>query len=141
MAVVTFNARFVDALVAPATGQCDYWDRTTPGFGLRVSFGGRKAWVVRYHVNGRLRRLTLGPYPTIGLADARDRARAALLQVASGSDPAAAKQAARHAETFGELTLEYMEHYAKIRKKSWRDDERTIKAELLPEWKHTPLKE
>jgi integrase len=139
--VVTFTARFVESLAPPSAGQCDYWDRTLPGFGLRLSFGGRKAWVVRYHANSRLRRLTLGPYPTIGLADARDRAKVALLQVASGADPATTKRAARNADTFGDLAIEYIEGYAKLKKKSWRDDERTLKAELLPEWKHTPLKE
>ena len=141
MPVVTFTARFVESLPPPATGQCDYWDRMLPGFGLRVSFGGRKAWVVRYHANSRLRRLTLGPFPTLSLAEARDRAKLALLQAASGADPATAKRAARNAETFGDLAVEYIEHYAKVRKRTWRADERTLKAELLPEWKHTPLRD
>jgi integrase len=96
MPVVTFTARFVDSLAPPSAGQCDYWDRALPGFGLRVSFGGRRAWVVRYHTNSRLRRLTLGPFPTIGLADARDRAKLALLQAASGADPATAKRVRGH---------------------------------------------
>jgi integrase len=141
MPIARFTARFVDSLAPPTDGQCDYWDHALPGFGLRVSFGGRKAWVVRYHANRRLRRLTLGPYPTIGLADARSRARVALLQVASGADPATTKRASMNADTFGDLAVEYIERYAKLKKKSWRDDERTLKAELLPEWKHTPLKQ
>jgi integrase len=141
MPVVTFTARFVESLAPPSSGQCDYWDRALPGFGLRLSFGGRKAWVVRYRTSSRLRRLTLGPYPTIGLADARDRARTALLQAASGQDPAAVKRATRNAETFGDLAVEYLARHAKVKKRTWREDERTLKVELLPSWKHTPLKE
>jgi hypothetical protein len=76
---------------------------------LRVSFGGKKVWVVRYRVHRRLRRMTLGAYSVLGLADARQRAKAALLQVCSGSDPASAKRASRTAETFGDLAQEYIE--------------------------------
>ena len=93
MPIVNFTARYVDAIQPPDRGQCDYWDPTLPGFGLRVSFGGKKVWVVRYRVHRRLRRMTLGAYSVLGLADARQRAKAALLQVCSGSDPASAKRA------------------------------------------------
>jgi len=41
--------------------------------------------------------LSIGASPEIGLKDARDLARAAHLQIASGEDPGAAKQAARTA--------------------------------------------
>jgi integrase len=106
-----------------------------------VSFGGKKAWVVRYRVHGRLRRLTLGTYPVIGLADARQRAKLAMLEVSSGSDPAVEKRAARTAETFGNLAEECLERHAKIKKRSWKEDERILNAELLPHWKHTPLRD
>ena len=141
MPIVNFTARYVDAIQPPDRGQCDYWDPTLPGFGLRVSFGGKKVWVVRYRVHRRLRRMTLGAYSVLGLADARQRAKAALLQVSSGSDPASAKRASRTAETFGDLAHEYIERHAKLKKKSWKEDQRTLNAELLPQWKHLALKE
>ncbi len=43
-----------------------------PGFGLRVSQGGQKTWVVMYRAGGRKRRLKLGTFPLMGLADARE---------------------------------------------------------------------
>lgn len=68
-----------------------WWDAKVPGFGVRVSGKtGRKSWVVRYRANGTRRRVTLGTYPTVSLADARDRARATLYRVeVEGEDPAA----------------------------------------------------
>ena len=51
MPIVNFTARYVDTIQPPDRGQCDYWDPTLPGFGLRVSFGGKKVWVVRYRVH------------------------------------------------------------------------------------------
>jgi integrase len=141
MPIANFTARFVDAIEPPAHGQCDYWDQSLPGFGLRASFGGKKVWVVRYRIHGRLRRLTLGSHTILGLADARQRAKTALLQVSAGADPARAKRASRTAETFGDLATEFIERHAKPKKVTWKDDQRTLNAELLPQWKHVALKE
>jgi integrase len=64
----------------------------------------------------------------------------ALGRVFDGEDPAATKRGARHVDTFGTLATEYLEHYAKRKKKSWQEDARTLNAELLPTREHTPLK-
>ena len=127
---------FVDSVKPPHQGQIDYWDTHVSGFGLRVSAGGQKSWVTIYRHNGRLRRMTLGAYPTLSLADARQLARAALRDAAHGADPAGEKQAERRAESFGELAELYLEKHAKVVKRSWREDERTINRELLPRWKN-----
>jgi len=88
-----------------------------------------------YRHGGRLRRLTLGTYPPLTLADARDAAKAALNRAALGDDPAAEKQADRLAETVAELADSYMEKYAKPRKRSWPEDERLLRREILPQWR------
>jgi integrase len=59
---------------------------------------GEKSWGVRYRFNGRPRKLTLGPYPTLGLDDARKAAGVALRSVTAGIDPAAEKIKARKEE-------------------------------------------
>ncbi len=46
---------------------------------------------VRYRHEGRPRKYTIGTYPAIGLATARELARDALEKVARGTDPAAVK--------------------------------------------------
>jgi len=138
---LSLTARGVASLKAPASGQRDVWDADVQGFGVRVSYGGRKAWVVRYRVKGRLRRFTLGKYPDLSLAKARKSARDTLHAVAGGKDPAAEKRAERVAETFAELATEYLERHAKPRKKSWREDERIINTELLPVWRARRVRE
>ena len=117
-------------------GQCDYWDSSVPGFVLRVSYGGRKSWGLVYRHEGRRRRLSLGVYPALSLADAREKASDALREVAHGKDPAADKQAEQKAETFGELAAEYIEKHAKAKKRSWRKDELAFERDLLPIWRH-----
>ncbi len=130
------TAQFVMSVKAPEAGQIDYWDKRTSGLGLRVSQGGRKAWTVFYRINGRDRRLTLGVFPKIKLADARQLATTALRDAQHGIDPAEEKKQARTAQTFGELAQVYLDRHAKAEKRSWREDERILNNDLLPEWRN-----
>ena len=129
-----FTARWVAAVPAPSQGQVDYFDQTPPSLGLRVAPSGRKTWFVMYRASGRLRRYTLGTYPAVSLADARQRATDARHSVAHGGDPAQARRDGRQAPTVAELGAQYLELYAKVQKKSWREDARTLHAEVLPVW-------
>ena len=64
--------KLLKGLESPATGQIDVWDKITPGFGIRVSMGGRKSFMVGTRINGKFRRITLSPpYDGLTLADAR----------------------------------------------------------------------
>jgi hypothetical protein len=60
--------RFTDVAIrgfkAPDKGQRDYWDDGIPGFGVRVSQGGTKSFVLILNGNRR----TLGRFPQITLA-------------------------------------------------------------------------
>src|SRR5215469_2329335 len=133
MAKLKMTARGVEAIRAPSSGQLDYWDADNPGFGLRVSAGGRKAWVAMYRYGNVKRRLTLGTYPALSLAEAREKAGAANHAVQyDGADPAAAKKAERAAETFAELAADYIERYAKRQKRSWRKDQLILEKDALP---------
>lgn len=53
----------------PKKGQKTYFDELLPGFGIRVSQGGSKSFVVMYGTGRRLK--TLGRYPKLSLRDAR----------------------------------------------------------------------
>jgi hypothetical protein len=87
---VKFTDRNLKTIKAPPRPkQIDYFDETLPGFGLRVSYNGRKSWTVLYRCNGVKGRLTLGRFDLMPLADARERARGALKAAANGDDPAA----------------------------------------------------
>src|SRR6476661_7315376 len=54
---------FLRSVKPPTSGQTEYWDTLTPGFGVRVSYGGRKAFGVLTRINGKLHRFTIGSYP------------------------------------------------------------------------------
>ena len=61
-------------------GQTDYWDQTLAGFGCRVSQGGSKTFLLK-HDN---RRITIGKYPVVTLANARNEAKRLLAEFTLG---------------------------------------------------------
>lgn len=50
----------VDRAAVPAHGQTLLRDRELKGFGLRITAGGAKSFIVEKRINGRVRRITLG---------------------------------------------------------------------------------
>ncbi len=112
----------------------DYFDEKLAGFFLRISQDGKKSFGVMYRKSGRLRRMKLGTYPLLSLGKARNEATKVLRNAELGLDPAAEKQEIRKAETFEQVAREYLERHAKIKKKSWKHDERVIKKDLVPEF-------
>lgn len=100
----------IDALVKPATGQAFLWDSEVRNFGVRVTAGGVKTYVVRYrNVDGRSRRLSLARYGVLTIDQARREARVKLGQVALGGDPASERQQQKQAPTVAEICDWYLE--------------------------------
>ena len=108
------------------------------GLGVRVSPKGRKSFVYMYRYGGKARFLTLGDYPRMTLADAYKVHAEARKKVEQGLDPGAEvvteRAEDRQAPTVAVLADEYLEKWAKPRKRSWREDERILKKDILPEW-------
>ena len=72
-------------------------DSLMTGLYLIVQPSGRKGWQVRYRFGKKHRRMTLGKFPLLSLADARTRASEALIAAQGGRDPAGEKEAERAA--------------------------------------------
>jgi integrase len=125
----------IDAAKYAGNGRtpCVVWDGELRGFGLRVHPTGRKAFVLFYRTQGGTKRLTtLGPYPGLTLDQARRQALRERADVASGGDPAATRKQGRDAASFAALAEAFLEKYARIHKKSARDDERYVDKVLVP---------
>ena len=82
MSHIPLTPAIVETLASPAKGQIDYWDGALPGFGIRLSQGGTKSWVVMLRREKRKVRVTLGTYPQLSLEAARVKARELLIQQA-----------------------------------------------------------
>jgi integrase len=81
---MSLSDRTVAALSPPKSGQKFYTDGSIPGFGVRISQGGAKAFVLI--VGEERRRITIGRYPIVSLAQAREKAKTILAQRQLGLD-------------------------------------------------------
>ena len=122
--------------------QIDLYDARIRGLAVRISPKGTKSFVVWYRIGSKARRLTLGRFPTMSLAEARKRAQEALIQVADGKDPAAEKQRARTdygGMLFGPLVNEFIAIYARRKTRRWRETEQVLKREFVCNWERWPI--
>ncbi len=133
--------RFTDRSVAalkPKTERFEKWEPGSTGLGARVSPSGRKSWVYLYRFEGRPRRLTFGTYPKMPLSAARIEHAKAKKLLSEGIDPGTkaieARRAERNAETVADLAEEYLEKWARPRKRSAAADERILRKDVLPHW-------
>jgi integrase len=124
--------------------QFEVFDSRVPGLAVRISPKGTKTFTLLYRAGRRARRMTVGRYPLLSLAEARARAERALREVSEGRDPAAAKQAARNRyddQLFTAVADEFVEKHAKRKTRTWRETERILKREFAGSWKHRQIQD
>ncbi len=129
----------------------DYKLADSGGLYLLVTAAGGKLWRLKFRMNGKEKKLALGSYPEIGLADARKARDAAREQVAKGADPAREKQRKRvHAKlaaenTFAAIADEYCAKRKRDGTNGWAEST-AVRSEyllslLLPSIGHLPIGE
>jgi integrase len=112
------NERTITALRPKAGQQYVVWDHATPGFGVRVSPSGTKAFILKYRLHsGRVRWKTLGRVGAMPLDGARRQAKKDIGLVADGRDPMRLKDAARDALTLGAVADRFLEDHVAARRK------------------------
>ena len=89
---LTFKA--IEAL-KPADTRLEIPDPALSGLYLVLQPSGVKSWALRYRFAAKTRKLTLGRWPLMGLAEARAAASEALEAIELGKDPGTAKRVAR----------------------------------------------
>jgi integrase len=129
---IALTDRTVSQVVPPQQGRLEVFDTKMPGLALRVAPSGHKSWTVVWHRGRQTRRYAFGSYPAVTLASAREQARQVLAGIARGEDPAAERASTRFVPTIAALAKDYIERYAKARKRSWKADERTLRVDILP---------
>jgi integrase len=123
------------------------WDTAVPGLCVRVTDKGAASFNVMRRLRGRVIRRMIGiawhvPFPAgqplpYALSDARDDARAAILDISRGIDPKAKREAAKQAdaqavrETFAAVAKEFLaDHVSSLR--SAHDVEAAFQNKIIP---------
>ncbi len=138
---------------APKGKRLERFDSGADGLALRITDRGTKTWNICYHfptAEGVLKhhRVTLGQWPAVGLAQAREEARMIKAEVGSGIDPRA-RRAGAHAAAKTEAQAEARKTFRAIAEnyialecpglQRAAETEAIIRRELLPPWsaRHT----
>lgn len=85
------------------------------GLQLWLMPNGAKLWRLAYRFSGKQKKLALGPYPAVGLAEARAKREQAKALLVAGRDPSIQKQAERalaleaQAQTFAKVAAELLD--------------------------------
>jgi integrase len=144
----TLTVKAIESL-KPGASRREVPDGDVRGLYLQMFRSGKASWAFRYRFGGRTRKLTIGASPEIGLKDARDLARAAHLQIASGEDPGAVKQAARTAtnapparDMVEKVAAQFLARHVKNLAAATRIEVgRIIAKEILPTFRNRRLSE
>lgn len=133
---------------APPGKRAMLWDAIAPALALRLTDRGHKSFVVHRRVNGRLVMRTLGTYPTLSLADAREKAREALKLMSKGIDPRQSNPARVTATglrdgSFEAAVEKYIKREVEKNRRPRTQDEiiRPLRKVLVPKWGTLPLGE
>jgi integrase len=130
----------VGRIEPPLRGQVEHFDKGFPGLALRISYGGGKSWVFFYRIRGRLRRMTLGTYPALGLAEAREAWREARREAQSGRDPSRAGKGEKPSSDFKSVAAQWILR-DQAKNKSRALVARMIDLNVLPAWEHRQIGE
>jgi integrase len=124
---LNFTKVSLKALPLPPPGKREtYHDLKTNGLQIRITNSGAKTFSVYRWVKGSSKpeRITLGRFPDLSVEQARSMAAEINATIAKGDNPANAIRKFKGELTLGGLFSEYMERYAKIHKKSWKEDQK-----------------
>lgn len=130
----SFTRTFIDNAACPkGRRQVFFYDTKTAALALCVTQTGSKVFYLYRRIHGRPERVRLGRWPEVSVADARRKAAIVNAQIAEGGDPKTAHRTARGEITFEELFAMFIEGHAKLRKRTWRDDQDQF-ARYLSAW-------
>jgi integrase len=127
------SKRSIDG-IAPGLKRFTVWDTELTGFGLDVTPGGAKVYVLKYKIAGRQRWLTIGRHGSPWTPDmARNEAMRLRVDIARGIDPGEKRDLDRAAISFGDLCDLYLaEGVAHKKPLTLRNDSSRIRLHLKP---------
>ena len=132
------TTRAIEAM-KPSEARREVPDSLLTSLYLLIQPSGAKSWAVRYRHHGQSRKHTLGAYPLITLAMARQLGAKALRDAAEGRDPAREKTEARitQKDSVEAIVREFLQRHCKpkYRPRSYEEAERLLRLHVLPRWR------
>lgn len=147
--------KMLEKITPPRSGRLELGDDLCPGLVLRISDSGTRSFSVIYRVageggvsasgaplTGTQHRITLGKWPVLSLAEAREEARRILRTASEGVDPRAERIAAicdRRANTLSAVLDRHIKQDAARTISSWKNVERVLRLHVVPHLGDRPM--
>lgn len=120
------TAKSLDALPPATTKRYEVRDQKVNGLHVRVSTTGAKVFYTMVRPNGSRKRIKIGPYPVVSLADARRRAMELARDVELGEFDKTPEVPEASTDTLGEMIPKFIELHAKPNTKDWKRTESVL---------------
>lgn len=129
-----FTQKLIDALPShdrnSASAMAEYTDVEVVGLKLAVSKSGHKFYWQRYRYHGKKKMLKLGEHPSLTLNQARQIVNDNKNVLARDLDPAEDRNKRRSIPTLLEFAEQTYLPYAKLHKRSWKDDQAKVRGDV-----------
>ena len=141
--MVKINKALIESIKPPIPKEF-IRDDSLVGFGVRVSPKGRITFIAEGRIRGQLtKRITLGTYPAMSVATAKDLARETIQQFQQGIDPKAEQQTKQANEKAMGITVgQVFENYLDVRKLATKteSDYRNTFRLVFSGWSSRPIR-
>lgn len=117
------TTKFIEGQKPDPSKRLDFRDELMPGLVLRISASGTKTFCLHKRINGKMRRLTIGRFPIISLADARKRVQQVLYEIETGHFEDRTGIEVETKPTLGDVIPDYIEKHAKVHNRDWKRKE------------------
>ncbi|GEO13795.1 tyrosine-type recombinase/integrase [Microvirga aerophila] len=144
------NQKILENLKPNPAKRLEIPDGALVGLYIVLQPSGAKSWAVRYRADGKPRKLTLAPYPRMGLADARKAASEALRIVSEGGDPAGDRvtvaklkgmERVPASHRFEQVLERFISAQERRGRRSTDEMRRVLERDALPHWRGKPIAE
>lgn len=137
---VRLTKSLIDSLPLPCSGQRIYRDSVLRGFGIRISAKGARSFIIERRIGGRNRRITVGPFPVLGVEEARKQALGLLGKMALGLDPSEERVRSRlRGMTLEQVFAEFRKARKALKPRTLYDYARLMES-AFGDWKGRRLK-
>lgn len=142
------NQKIIENLKPDLAKRVEMPDGALAGLYLILQPSRTKNLAVRYRADGKTRKLTLSPYPRMGLAEARKAAGEALRIVSEGGDPAGDRitvaklkglERIPDSHRFEQVLERFLAAQERKGRRSTGEMRRILERDALPRWRGKPI--
>lgn len=123
----TLTTKSLDAMKPATVKRYEVRDTKVNGLHVRVSTTGARMFYTMSRADGKRRRIKIGPYPVLSLADARRRAMEIARSIELGEFDVASEIPDETVPTLGVVIPQFIELHAKPNTKDWKRTESVLR--------------